>query len=100
MADIEKVIKGLECCMDATDKADTVICHCRDCTYKNDDIVGQRCLTELISDSLELLKEKEQFPAEIEGGGSTWWYVCGDCHGAIMLNDHYCKHCGRAVTWK
>ena len=44
--------------------------------------------------------EKDPVPAELEGGGSSWWYVCGDCHGAIGLNDHYCKHCGRKVSWE
>lgn len=42
----------------------------------------------------------EQFtPAEIEleGGGSTWYHVCGECHGAIDKNDLFCKHCGRPV---
>lgn len=48
---------------------------------------------------LGLLKEQEPLPAEMEGGGSTWWMVCGDCHGSIDTNDHYCKHCGRKVKW-
>lgn len=42
----------------------------------------------------------EQFtPVEIEleGGGTTWWYVCEDCHGAVDKSDLYCKHCGRPV---
>ena len=34
---------------------------------------------------------------EMEGGGSTWWYVCPECHGAIDQNDHYCRHCGQAI---
>lgn len=38
-------------------------------------------------------------PAEIEmeGGGSYWYSVCGECHGAIDENDLFCKHCGRPV---
>ena len=44
-------------------------------------------------------KEEEGTPAELEGGGSTWWMVCGDCRGPIDTNDHYCKHCGRKVKW-
>ncbi len=44
------------------------------------------------------LKE-EPVPAELEGGGTTWWMVCGDCRGPIDTNDHYCKHCGRKVRW-
>lgn len=44
-------------------------------------------------------KEEEATTAEIEGGGSTWWIVCGECRGQIDTNDHYCKHCGRKVRW-
>ena len=43
--------------------------------------------------------KEEEIPAELEGGGSTWWMVCGDCHGTIETNDRYCKHCGRKVRW-
>jgi len=34
---------------------------------------------------------------ELEGGGTTWWHVCEDCHGAIDENDLFCRHCGRPV---
>ena len=44
---------------------------------------------------------KEQEPAtvkaEIEGGGSNWWYVCSECHGAIDKSDQYCRHCGGRI---
>lgn len=36
--------------------------------------------------------------AEIEGG-TTWWYVCGECHSAIDNRDAFCRHCGRKVKW-
>lgn len=45
----------------------------------------------------ELLKEREPVEIEIEGGGSTWWHVCGECHGAVDKGDRYCKHCGRPL---
>ncbi len=39
-------------------------------------------------------------PAEYEGDArSSWWYVCGECHGAIDTNDHYCRHCGSEIDW-
>ena len=38
--------------------------------------------------------------AEIEGGGSSWFYVCGECHGAISAKDSFCRHCGKPVEWK
>lgn len=31
---------------------------------------------------------------EKEGGGSTWWDVCGECRGTVNSQDAYCKHCG------
>lgn len=37
--------------------------------------------------------------AEMEGGGNTWWYVCGECRGAIDACDEYCRHCGRKIAW-
>ena len=53
---------------------------------------------------LELAKAKEALlsapvHSEIEGGGSSWWYVCGECHGQIDNKDSYCRHCGRKVKW-
>ena len=38
--------------------------------------------------------------AEIEGGGSTWWYVCSECHGSISPYDVYCRGCGRKIQWE
>ena len=40
-------------------------------------------------------KEQEPVEKEIEGGGHTWWYVCGECHGAVDYGDKCCRHCGR-----
>ena len=58
--DREKVIKGLECCMKWTGEPNTATCHCSDCSYTNMDILGQRCLIDLINDALALLKEQEE----------------------------------------
>ena len=44
----------------------------------------------------ELVKSKPK-EMELEGGGSTWWFVCPECHGAIDSKDHYCRYCGQAV---
>lgn len=46
-----------------------------------------------------LLERDKPVEAEIEGGGHTWFYVCGECHGAIDSNDKFCKHCGQLVCW-
>lgn len=59
MIDREKVIKGLECCMKWTGEPNTATCHCSDCSYTNMNILGQRCLIDLINDALAMLKEQE-----------------------------------------
>lgn len=50
MADIEKVIKGLECCTKFG-------CH-HGCEYKSNGYSGMTCRQELERDALELLKEQ------------------------------------------
>lgn len=47
----------------------------------------------------EELKGRIPMPAEIEGGGTTWYYVCGECHGSIDTRDKYCRHCGHPIDW-
>jgi hypothetical protein len=48
----------------------------------------------------ELLARDIPASAEIEGGGHTWFYVCGKCHGAINRGDKFCRHCGNAISWQ
>ena len=50
-----------------------------------------------LGDALEMLKRNIPQERELEGGGSTWWYVCPECHGAIDSLDKFCRHCGQAV---
>ena len=54
-------------------------------------------LQEGVADALDLLKEQEPVEPELEGGGSSWWHVCGECHGMIEVRDNFCKHCGRRI---
>lgn len=44
-------------------------------------------------------KDVKEVPAEIEGDAHTWWYVCGECHGAIDPGEHKCRHCKNIVLW-
>ena len=46
-----------------------------------------------------ILKELESSEAEMEGGGTSWWFVCGECHTAIDPKDKYCRECGRKIKW-
>ena len=43
----------------------------------------------------ELLSTRIPLDKEIEGGGSTWWYVCPECHASIDSLDKFCKYCGQ-----
>ena len=45
-----------------------------------------------------MVKEK-QIPKEkeIEGGETTWWYVCPECRGAVDSGDKVCRHCGQVL---
>lgn len=73
--DREKVIK----------KAERIMCSTVD-----RDMIDSFC-----EDVIDLLKEREPVEKEIEGGGTSWWHVCKECHGAVDQSDHFCKHCGR-----
>ena len=61
-------------------------------------------LTSEAEKCLELAEAEETImmkpvPAELEGGGSTWWYVCGECHTAIDTKYKFCRECGRRISW-
>lgn len=37
--------------------------------------------------------------AEIEGGGTTWWYVCGECHSQVDYRAEACPCCKNRLSW-
>ena len=101
MADIEKVIKGLEFCTSTTG--------CEGCPYEDPcHDIEQRILGEAIMrDALELLKE--QHPIKPEIFGNNCW--CGKCDDYIMTAKQtrtpmnrskikFCCHCGQAIDWQ
>ena len=45
----------------------------------------------------EIITIAEPVETELEGGGSSWFHVCGDCHGVVGDYDRYCRHCGRRL---
>lgn len=47
----------------------------------------------------EELEKQGSVEAELEGGGSTWWYVCSECHTTIDSMDRFCRQCGRRIEW-
>ena len=97
MIDRENVIKGLEHCLHGEECCDDM-----ECPYFiehwSDSCCLEKCQKNLKADALAILKEQQEpVEIELEGGGSTWWYVCEDCHGAINDSDRYCRHCGRRL---
>ena len=71
-------------------------------TLRESDPAGSfRCFqwSGMMKDAAEALEKRIQVETEIEGGGSTWWYVCGDCHTAVDHVDRFCRQCGRPLIW-
>ena len=97
MLDVEKVIKGLECCIkhDPDDKM-----RCGECPYEG------ACLNRLKVDALALLKAQEPVKPkmmEFVDEGLTWEKyeipTCGVC-GAMLGDALFCPMCGRPVKWE
>ena len=94
MPDREKVIRGIEACIQDQPK-------CGKCPYFRND----ECKSGLRPDALELLKEQEavkpDHPEEV--------WLCGNCGEIVGWDDwvistddvrhNYCPKCGRKVKW-
>lgn len=90
MADREKVIKGLEACLDEAD--------CTKC-YKDGPGFGYACRESLMRDALVALKEQEAVePREQEE--TRTWIVCGNCFQHLISRWLWCPYCGRKVKWR
>jgi len=47
----------------------------------------------------EAPSDRKPIQADIEGGGSSWWYVCEECHTIVNFRDNYCSECGNRLGW-
>lgn len=45
----------------------------------------------------ELIDRSIPKEIEPEGGGSFWYMVCPECHGAVCPTDRFCRYCGQAL---
>ena len=101
MADALEVIDALSVCSDQRNPAGYRFTSENECPYfkyKFDD--GPGCVTRLIRDAMDLLKEQEPVEPVIGGNqNSCWYFICSRCQLAIDKGDKYCRHCGRAVKW-
>ena len=99
MNDIDKVIKGLECCSKCSGD------YCRKCPY-TDENEGSApvCTVHLAADALALLKEQgtvEPKKTAYQRVDHTiaYRYRCGTCDMNIFSSYKYCPFCGQAVKW-
>ena len=96
MEKTERVIKALGICKRSGTS-------CGDCPYRITEDDRTECIDQLMEDAEEIIKElKENEPettAEIEGGGETYFFVCGECRSELANRAKYCSHCGRKVDW-
>lgn len=80
MNDREKVINGIECCLEGL---------CDRCQYKNSDGPGG-CKDELMVDALSALKEQEprvMTLEEVRAAEVVWLEQCGVCVCAIKIQN-------------
>lgn len=102
MDDLNKVIRGLECCT-----ADLMEYHqdhfCDMCPYKSTDPRITYCFNkrDLMRDALSLLKTQE--PVHVKylkmNYGKYLMPVCGNCGEQIREDWKSCPVCGKAVKW-
>ena len=92
MADLDKTIKGLECCTTLKDCTD-------ECPYYAD----QCFIHDLHTDALELLKEKQPVkPKQFEKKSKVTRdkYECGACGSSEVFKQwEYCPWCGVKLDW-
>ena len=85
MADIEKVIKGLEICKNHDGS------NCLECPYFIDE-----CVDDLCADALELLKKNEA----VKPLSEHHLFICQMCKKCLYREQKYCDECGQAVKWE
>ena len=109
MADIEKVIKGLERCMTDMNLSDSM--PCRSCPYGSLP-KRENCQKRLFADAIVLLRVQEAKPPAVMEDIDGIWSTCSMCGHKLcrilapilaMKIDTYfpkfCSECGQAVKW-
>ena len=83
------------------EEKELVLCkHCKHeevCCRRRTDNPEWYCGDGVRKDENDPPENRESAETEMEGGGSTWWYVCGECHTAIDKKDRFCRECGRKL---
>lgn len=91
MADLEKILKGLECCAISDEEG---VCP-DDCPYYDECWADKiKIEKQLKKDALALLKAQEPVKYTFDFDGDL---ICGGCGERIDGTDNYCRTCGRKV---
>lgn len=88
MIDRDKVTDALRNCINKPRCQD---CPWEECSYEHEEF---KLPKGLVMDILDLLKGRKKVRMLIEGGGSSWWYVCEECQTAVDKKDKFCRQCG------
>lgn len=94
----EKVIRGLETCVQCMSSKD-----CDGCLYEGERTYAVSCGDVLMADALALLKEQEAVEPKIfQSEDFLWsqWYICGACEYPVDPGDKFCRKCGRPIKWE
>lgn len=96
MADREKVLKGLQCCVHSEGTGE-----CPDeCPYYDKCWVDEDLYVSLHKDALELLKN-EPLPVLNVGKCGIYFGDCPHCGKRVTKkNTSYCPYCGKRVKWE
>lgn len=112
MADLMRVMKGLECCLPMTTR--NGFADCKQCPYyrkitPDGGII--ECCHDLMTDALALLKAQEPVEPKVVDTSSSKLYhskmfknhycgYCGEFLHIVNRKDLFCSHCGKAVKWE
>ena len=95
MPDREKVIKGLDICIN------TIRTSCQSgCPYYEQCTKGgiDNVFKPILRDALALLKGQEAVKP-VKRIEENEWTVCGYCHEHLISKWMFCPNCGKAVKW-
>ena len=98
MADIEKVIKGIEQCLSRY-----IDGLCDDCPYMGESdksyMIPMKCKEIIMRDALELLKEKEKAKVIFMPHEGVYQTECGNCGQYLDKAYSVCQGCGKKLDW-